>query len=63
MAAAAYYDAVQKLYIAYYGRPADPLGLQYWSNEIEKAGGSMRLQSLPTFCLTVTVPLRGEGAL
>lgn len=41
MAAAAYYDAVQKLYIAYYGRPADPLGLQYWSNEIEKAGGKI----------------------
>nr|WP_282598128.1 DUF4214 domain-containing protein [Acidovorax sp. JG5] len=29
---------VQKAYIAYYGRPADPEGLLYWSGRIEKEG-------------------------
>ena len=30
-------NALQKLYIAYFGRPGDPLGLKYWlspSNEL-----------------------------
>ncbi|MDD2545627.1 MAG: S8 family serine peptidase [Burkholderiaceae bacterium] len=32
-------STIQKIYIAYYGRPADPAGQQYWGNELEKAGG------------------------
>ncbi len=27
--------AIQKLYVAYFGRPADPAGLQYWHDLIE----------------------------
>ena len=41
MAASAYTDTVQKVYIAYYGRAADPVGLAYWSDLIDQAGGSL----------------------
>lgn len=40
MAASAYFDQVQKLYIAYFGRPADPAGLIYWAENIDASGGS-----------------------
>ena len=39
MAAADFYDTVQKIYIAYYQRPADPLGLRFWSDQLDAAGG------------------------
>lgn len=39
MAASAYFQDVQKLYIAYYQRPADPAGLLYWAQQIDAAGG------------------------
>ncbi|MBL1266183.1 MAG: DUF4214 domain-containing protein, partial [Halomonas sp.] len=29
---------VHKMYIAYYQRPADPEGLQYWVNQLEQNG-------------------------
>jgi Ca2+-binding RTX toxin-like protein len=31
---------IQKLYIAYFNRPADPLGLAYWENQAALNGGS-----------------------
>jgi hypothetical protein len=31
---------VQSFYIAYYGRPADPSGLEYWVGRLEAEGGS-----------------------
>jgi len=34
-------DYVQKAYVAYYGRPADPSGLQYWAARMEAEGGSL----------------------
>lgn len=40
MAASAYFDQVQKLYIAYFGRPADPAGLNFWAQNIDAAGGN-----------------------
>lgn len=39
MAAATYFDAVQKLYIAFYQRPADPAGLLYWAGQVDAKGG------------------------
>lgn len=39
MAASAYYDTVQQLYIAYYGRPADPTGLAAWAEVLSAANG------------------------
>ena len=41
MAAAQYFDQVQKIYIAFYQRPADAAGLKYWAGEVDKAGGSL----------------------
>jgi len=35
-AASSYYDTVQKIYIGYYQRPADPAGLIYWANDFLK---------------------------
>ncbi|MCP4596773.1 Calx-beta domain-containing protein [Neptuniibacter sp.] len=35
MAASHYYDLVQKFYIAYFGRPADPKGLEAWAGAID----------------------------
>lgn len=32
-------DTIQTLYIAYYGRPADPAGLEFWGNLLEAQGG------------------------
>jgi hypothetical protein len=32
----AYFDTVQKIYIGYYQRPADPAGLIYWANDFLK---------------------------
>lgn len=40
MATQASLDLVQKIYIAYYGRPADPLGQTYWANAIDAANGN-----------------------
>lgn len=40
MAAATYFNQVQQLYIAYFGRPADPVGLNYWAASIDAAGGN-----------------------
>ena len=32
-------DLVQKIYVAYYGRAADPLGQSYWADVIDAANG------------------------
>lgn len=36
-----YYDIVQKIYIGYYHRPADPVGLVWWATELDKSGGDL----------------------
>ncbi len=41
MSAANYYDTVQKIYIAYYGRAADPGGLEYWADRLDQASGNL----------------------
>lgn len=33
------YDLAQDLYVAYYGRPADPEGRAYWAGQADLAGG------------------------
>lgn len=32
---------IQQLYVAYYGRPADPNGLTYWATRLEDNGGDL----------------------
>ncbi|MEQ5801241.1 DUF4214 domain-containing protein [Halomonas sp. H10-9-1] len=34
-------QTVQTLYIAYYGRPADPKGLQFWADQLDQADGDL----------------------
>jgi hypothetical protein len=41
MAASTYFAQVQQLYIAYFGRPADPIGQAYWAGIIDAAGGNI----------------------
>ena len=41
MAAAAYFDQIQKIYIAFYQRPADPAGLRHWADKVNDAGGDL----------------------
>ncbi len=36
-----YLDALQKVYIAYYGRPADPDGQDYWAARLADANGNL----------------------
>ncbi|MEJ2795676.1 DUF4214 domain-containing protein [Iodobacter sp. LRB] len=48
MATAAALTYVQKLYIAYYQRPADYAGLQYWSDRVDKEGVSNVVNAFAT---------------
>lgn len=41
MAASTYFDQIQQLYIAYFGRPADTVGLAYWSAIVDAANGNV----------------------
>ncbi|QTR44950.1 hypothetical protein J9253_13115 [Thiothrix litoralis] len=41
MAAIDYFNQVQDIYIAYYGRPADPEGLAYWAARLDGANGNL----------------------
>jgi hypothetical protein len=41
MAVADYFDTVQKVYIAFYQRPADPAGLYYWSQRVDAENGNL----------------------
>jgi lysyl endopeptidase len=36
-----YVDTVQKIYIGYYERPADPAGLIYWAEKLNESGGDL----------------------
>jgi hypothetical protein len=38
---AVYSDDVQKIYIAYYGRPADAVGLAFWESQLEATSGNL----------------------
>ncbi len=39
---------IQSLYVAYYGRPADPAGLEFWANTLELNNGDLQV-ILPDF--------------
>lgn len=41
MAAATYFTQIQKVFIAFYQRPADPAGLTYWAGKLDQAGGNL----------------------
>ena len=39
MATAVHFEALQKIYIAFYQRPADPAGMRYWASQVAEAQG------------------------
>jgi hypothetical protein len=41
MAYTDYLEQVQKIYIGYYGRAADPIGQVYWATQLDNAGGNL----------------------
>lgn len=41
MATQASLNTIQSLYVAYYGRPADPAGLEFWANLLDQAEGDL----------------------
>ena len=41
MAASTYFAQIQNLYIAYFGRPADPTGLNFWARKVDAANGNV----------------------
>jgi hypothetical protein len=45
---AAYHDLIQRIYVAYFGRPADPAGLAYWADQFRLAGLPTDLPGLVT---------------
>lgn len=42
MAALTYFDQVQRTYLAYYNRPADPAGMLFWAQRTDAAGGNLQ---------------------
>jgi len=40
-APSSHYNTVQKIYIGYYQRPADPAGLIYWAERLDGSGGNL----------------------
>jgi hypothetical protein len=40
-----HYQALQKLYVAYYNRPGDPAGLEFWNGVVAGQGGNTALVS------------------
>jgi hypothetical protein len=46
LTAASYTNVVQQLYLAYYGRPADPAGLDYWADVFLGMGAAIDAQTL-----------------
>lgn len=43
MTASLHVSTVNSIYLAFYGRPADPAGLQFWSQHLEQAGGDLNV--------------------
>jgi len=41
MATLASLNTIQSLYVAYYGRPADPAGLEYWASLLDQSEGDL----------------------
>jgi len=45
---AVYNSTVQGFYLSYYGRPADPAGLTFWTGQLAAAGGNLDAILMPS---------------
>ncbi|MBV8665651.1 MAG: DUF4214 domain-containing protein [Burkholderiaceae bacterium] len=52
---ASYQDVVEQLYVAYYGRPADPAGLAYWESVLHAANAPTSIAGLNTVYSTPAI--------
>ncbi|MGI4718347.1 MAG: DUF4214 domain-containing protein [Janthinobacterium lividum] len=34
-------STIQSIYLAFYGRPADPVGLKFWTHQLDRVGGDL----------------------
>ncbi|WP_168927513.1 DUF4214 domain-containing protein [Nitrincola alkalilacustris] len=50
---------IQKLYVAFYGRPADPAGQVYWAQQLDTAQGSLQ-RIIDAFANSVEYAMRFE---
>ncbi|HJV84308.1 MAG TPA: DUF4214 domain-containing protein [Noviherbaspirillum sp.] len=46
MAATEYYQVVQQIYVSYFGRPADPVGLANFASQLDAAGAPKTLKDI-----------------
>lgn len=44
-----YARQVQQMYVAYYGRPGDVAGIEYWADRLEEAGGNWIMDMVNAF--------------
>lgn len=56
MAAADYIDVAQQLYVSYFGRPADPYGLDSYTKQLDALGAPKTLAELETLVASKTKP-------
>ena len=55
-----YASTVNAFYLAYYGRPADPAGLAFWSMQLERANGDFS-QLIDAFAKSEEATVRFHG--
>ncbi|AKU24025.1 DUF4214 domain-containing protein [Massilia sp. NR 4-1] len=56
MAAADYIDVAQQLYVSYFGRPADPYGLDSYTKQLDALGAPKTIAELETLVASKTKP-------
>lgn len=39
------FNLAQSFYVAYYGRPGDPAGLEFWADNITESGGILEIRN------------------
>lgn len=61
MATEASIQKVQQMYVAYYGRPGDPAGVDYWAQVLDVAGGNWSASIIDAFGTSAEYTDMAEG--